>query len=212
MKTKVLIMAAMIGMASAAKAQQTKDIKLPQPEMSLEATLMDAFKERKSTREFSEKELSLQELSGLLWAANGYNRPEEKKRTAPTAMNRQEIDLYVFTKDGIYLYDTATHSLKQVSATDGREYIAAGQDFAKDAPVSLLIVSDMNRFGSNDQNARAMSAADGGMVSQNISLFCAGAGLATVPRGTMNKAKIAELLGLGENHILLLNHPVGHKK
>ena len=70
----------------------------------------------------------------------------------------------------------------------------------------------MNRFGSNDQNARAMSAADGGMVSQNISLFCAGAGLATVPRGTMNKAKIAELLGLGENHILLLNHPVGHKK
>lgn len=152
MRTKVLIMAAMLGMASAAGAQQAKEIKLAQPNMSREATLMNALKERRSTREFSDKELSRQELSDLLWAANGYNRPDEKKRTAPTAMNRQEIDLYVFTKDGIYLYDAGAHSLKQVSVIDGRAYIAAGQDFAKEAPVCLLIVSDMGRFGGNDQN------------------------------------------------------------
>lgn len=212
MKTRILMMAAAFGIASAAGAQEPRNIKLERPDMSRKVTMMKAFEERKSTRGFSAKELSLQDLSDLLWAANGYNRPTEQKRTAPTAMNRQEIDVYVFSKDGIYLYDAAAHELEHISMTDAREYIASGQDFANEAPISLLIVSDMKRFGSKDAGALAMSAVDAGIVSQNISLFCAGAGLATVPRGTMNKAKLSELLGFDGDKVLQLNHPVGYTK
>ncbi len=198
--------------ASPAGAQQLKNINLNQPDMTRRATLMKAFEDRRSTREFSTKELSLQDLSDLLWAANGYNRPVEKKRTAPTAMNKQEIDVYAFTKDGVYLYDAEAHELKHISTTDAREYIAAGQAFAKDAPVALLIVSDMGKFGNASAHAAAMSAVDAGIVSQNISLFCAGAGLATVPRGTMDKGKIADLLGFDDKQVLHVNHPVGYMK
>lgn len=212
MKTRILMMAAAFGIASAAGAQELRNIKLERPDMSRKVTMMKAFEERKSTRGFSAKELSLQDLSDLLWAAIGYNRPAEQKRTAPTAMNRQEVDVYVFSQNGVYLYDAASHELKQVSTTDAREYIASGQDFAKEAPISLLIVSDMKRFGSKDTGALAMSAVDAGIVSQNISLFCAGAGLATVPRGTMNKAKLSELLGFDSDKVLQLNHPVGYTK
>lgn len=211
MKTKVLILAAVFGLTAMANAQQLQDIKLNRPNLSRTPTMMRAFENRKSTRAFQVKELSLQDLSDLLWAANGYNRPAEKKRTAPTARNKQEIDVYVLTKNGAYIYDPAAHKLRHLLATDIREY-AATQPFVKDAPVSLLIVSDMNRFGSKDPNSLNITAFDAGMVSQNISLFCSGAGLATVPRAGFDKAKLAELLGLDSDQILQLNHPVGYMK
>lgn len=90
--------------------------------------------------------------------------------------------------------------------------IIANQPFAKQAPVNIVIVSDMNRYGSTGDGAMTMSAIDAGIVSQNISLFCAGAGLATVPRGGLDKAKIAQALGLGEKQIIQLSHPVGYFK
>lgn len=177
------------------------------------ATLMQALRERHSTREYAATELSQAELADLLWAAVGVNRPDEGKRTAPTAMNRQEVDVYVATAGGAYLYDAAAHSLKRVCTDDVRPLVAAGQDFAATAPVALIIVTDFQKLGNpSADRTRLMGAADAGIVSQNISLFCAAAGLATVPRATMDEPALRRALHLRNSQMPLLNHPVGHFK
>lgn len=212
MKATAFILSAFLTLSGISCAQaQSKDIKLNQPNLDRSTTMMKAFEQRRSTREYSQRELSLQDLSDLLWAAWGYNRPAEKKRTAPTAQNKQEIEVYVLTKEGAYLYNAEVPQLQLIAEGDMRDIIA-NQPFAKQAPVNIVIVSDMNRYGSTDAGAMTMSAIDAGIVSQNISLFCAGAGLATVPRGGLDKAKIAQALGLGEKQIVQLSHPVGYFK
>ena len=178
-------------------SQDMGTIRLNEPDKTRKATLMQAFSDRKSTREFSPKMLTDQDLSDLLWAANGINRPESGKRTAPSAMNRQDILVYVCTARGAYLYDHRTHSLEPVTTEDIRTM--------KEAPLCLVLVAD----GSGNEPWGAM---DAGIVSQNISLVCAGAGLATVPRGTMDKEAIGRALGLKAEQIPMLNHPVGYFK
>lgn len=188
--------AAFVFASLACCGQSIKPIQLSAPDMGREVTLMQAFADRKSTREFSPEMLSLQELSDLLWAANGINRPDGK-RTAPSAMNRQDIDIYVCTEQGAYLYDHKKHSLEPVTDQDIRTL--------KKAPVCLVLVAN----GSGNE---AWSAMDAGIVSQNISLFCAGAHLATVPRGSMDADAIGKILKLSAKQKPLLNHPVGHFK
>ena len=156
-----------VGLLSAAtlsvSAQDLSAIRLNSPSADRGKTIMATLHERHSDRVFDTKELSLQDLSDLLWAANGVNRPGEKKRTAPSAMNRQEIDLYVFNKDGVYKYDAFSNTLQPVASGDHRQLIAGAQDFVLSAPVSLLMVADLSKLGGDDERSKLMGAADAGI-------------------------------------------------
>ena len=175
--------------------------------------VMKALSERQSTREYASKALSLADLSDLLWAANGINRPESGKRTAPSALNKQDVDVYVVLPEGSYLYDAKNHQLTLVSEGDHRDAVAGGQTFVKTAPVSLVLVSDVSRFGDAQKTQNQLvGAMDAGIVSQNISLFCANAKLATVPRGSMDATQLKKVLKLKDAQIPMLNHPVGYFK
>ena len=174
-------------------------------------TVMQALYLRASASEFNPAKLEISDLSDLLWAANGINRPDEGKRTAPSAMNAQDIDLFVFTETGVFLYAPKQHSLVQVTDGDHRKLIAGRQAYVSDAPVICLLVSDISRFRNGDDSAKLTWAAmDAGIVSQNISLFCASVGLKTRPRASMNKEKLRELLQLEDSQYLMLNHPVSY--
>ena len=192
-------------------AQQIEPIKLNTPDKTRGSVVMKALADRRSDRNFSEKKLSLQDLSDLLWAACGINRSEKGMITAPSAMNRQDIDVYVIMEEGAYLYNPKAHELQPVAAGDFRPLVAGGQDFVNKAPVSLLMVSELSRLGNaNNEGTRLMGAMDGGIVSQNISIFCAGIGLATVPRASMDKDGLTKALKLSPTQMLVLNHPVGY--
>ena len=186
-----------------------KDIQLPKPQLTAKMTLMDALSKRASARSYSQKAIDDQTLSTLLWAACGINRPTEKKITAPSAINAQDILVYVATKDGAWLYEPQTNTLKQVTTTDVRPHLAAGQQFVMQAPVSLILVSNQGRFGNRSRGASDMGKFDAGYVSENICLGCTALGLATVPRMMMDKEKLAQALGLPEQQVPMLNHPVG---
>jgi SagB-type dehydrogenase family enzyme len=173
---------------------------------------MKVFNNRKSDREFAPDRLKPSDLSNLLWATNGINRPDGK-RTAPSARNVQDVDVYVIMAEGAYFYDAKEHALNPVTPGDHREAVAAGQDFAKTAPISLILVSDLSRL-SDDVNERTklMGAVDVGIVCQNLNIVCAGLGLATVPRATMNHDALKTVLKLKDTQLLLINNPVGYPK
>lgn len=195
---------------------QAQDIKLPQPQSSRNTLqVSEALAKRHSVREYSHKELSIQDLSDLCWAACGQSRDKDHI-TAPTAMNRQEIRLYVFDRNGAYEYLPAKNVLKLVATGDNRRLVAGGkafsQDFVLDAPLSLVMVIDFEKFGSTGQRALMMGCVDAGNVSENVNLFCEAAGMVTVPRATMDIEGIRALLGLSENQLPILNNPVGYPK
>ena len=172
-------------------------IRLPDPQTSGGKPLMQALKERKTTRSFSARKLPQEILSNLLWAAFGVNRGDLGKRTAPSARNRQEIDVYVATADGVYLYDGETHSLKLILAQDLRA--ATGkQDFVAVAPVNLVYVADYAKMGgAKEQDKLRYSGADTGFIAQNVYLYCASEGLATVVRGWIDRPALAEAMKSG---------------
>ena len=192
-------------------AQDLKSVVLNPPDMKRGLSVMQAFEKRSSASAFSSEKLKIQDLSDLLWAANGINRPDVKKRTAPSAMNAQDIDVYVFLEEGVYLYNASSQTLEPVVSGDQR-LLAAGRqtEFAK-AAVILVMVSDISRFpGSEESMKLSMAAMDAGLVSQNISIFCAGVGLITRPRATMDQAKLREILKLKDSQHPLLNNPVSY--
>ena len=172
-------------------------------------SVMETFKERKSDRAFSQKDIDSQTLSDLLWCAQGKNR-EDGKLTTPTCRNWQEIRLYVFDSKGVSLYNPQKHTLTSVAKGDNRGLIAGGQNWAADAPVCLVLVADLDKPKSYDVRSQRMAAVDVGICSQNISLACAAFGLATVPRATMDIKSICQLLNLTENQLPLINNPVGY--
>ena len=173
-------------------------------------SVMEALSKRKSVRSFTNRELTDEQLSLLLWAADGVNR-EDGRLTAPTAMNRQDIQLFVCRKDGAFLYDAKAHALNRVSNEDLRPAIAgASQAFVKEAPVCLVIVSDLRKFGNNSNGD--FGRIDAGYVSQNIYLAATAMGLGTVARAMMERERVIRGLGLVEQQLLLLNHPVGYVK
>lgn len=193
-------------------SQDLQDIKLSNPNKSRGSSVMKALSDRHSDREYDIREIALQDLSDLLWAANGINR-EDGKRTAPSAMNRQEIDVYLINKDGAYLYDATTHTLKGLTAGDFRKAVAASQDFAATAPVCLVLVANLEKLGNpTNENTRMMAAMDAGIVCQNINICCAAIGLTTVPRATMNQTELKQALKLSDTQYLMLNNPVGYPK
>jgi SagB-type dehydrogenase family enzyme len=192
-------------------AAELKEIKLVAPQTEGGMPLMQALKERRTQRAFSPEQLPEQVMSNLLWAACGVNRPDGK-RTAPTAMNKQEIDVYVAMKEGLYLYDAGSHSLKPVLKKDLRE--ATGkQSFVADAPVNLVFVADYSKMGGGpDEMKDFYAATDTGFVSQNAYLYCASEGLATVVRGYVDKEMLAKQMQLRSDQRVILAQTVGYPK
>lgn len=191
-------------------AQDLKPIPLPQPQMEGGKPLMQALKERKSTRVFSSEKLPMQTLGNLLWAAFGVNRPDTGQRTAPSAMNRQEIDIYIATTDGLYLYDAKGNALQPVLTNDVRAATGT-QSFVKEAPVELVYVADYARMGGGtDEGKNLYAAADTGFISQNVYLFCASEDLATVVRGSVDRTALAKTMKLRPEQKIILAQTVGY--
>ena len=207
-----LALAVMLVCSTVTSGQELKPLQLLKPQMDGGRPLMQVFKDRKSSRTFSNKKLPIQVLSNMLWAAFGVNRPASGKRTAPSAVNWQEIDIYVALAEGLYLYDASTHMLKPVLAEDIRA-VTGRQRFTQDAPVNLIYVSDRSRMGKASEDKKDFySATDTGFISQNVYLFCASEGLATVVLGLVDKPALAKKMGLRSDQKVILTQPVGYSK
>lgn len=204
---KILLLVFVLTLCMGVKAQET--VQLPQPEIGmLGKSLGKILQERRSVREYQDKHVDLKILSTLLWAACGISDPASGKITAPSAVNMQDIKVYVCNKMGVALFNAKDNTLTQVSNENILQDLAAGQNFVLDAPFTLLLVSDQGNRRRNDQ----YGAMDAGYVSQNIYLACNALGLSTVARAMMNKDAIRTKLNLAEGVIVELNHPIGYKK
>jgi SagB-type dehydrogenase family enzyme len=191
-------------------AEELEPLSLPPPRMEGGMPLMQALKQRQTRREILPRALEPQVLSDLLWAAFGINRPQNDHRTAPSAMNSQEIDVYVALATGVYLYEAKAHRLNPVAAGDHRMK-TGGQDFVKTAPVALIYVADHSRMvKAKPEVKEPYSWNDAGYVSQNVYLYCASAGLATVVHELGNRAPLAEVLRLKPEQKLILAQAVGY--
>lgn len=207
---KPLLLFLAVSIFTTTYAQTDSIIVLNKPTEVKGKTVMEAFASRASVREFSSEELSLQDISDLLWAANGINRPTEGKRTAPTAMNSQDVDIYVVMKQGSYLYDAKNHKLILVDAADNRAMVAGTQKNFANAPLFCVMVSDISRFTRGDESQKMPWAAmDAAMVSQNINVYCAGVGLKTRPRVFMEVDNLRKALKLSATQHPMINNPVG---
>ncbi|RPJ62814.1 MAG: SagB/ThcOx family dehydrogenase [Acidobacteria bacterium] len=207
----MLGMSLALGVTTSLKAetptQAPVQVQLPKPQTEGGKPLMQALNERKSTRAFKTDKLPEQVLSNLLWAAWGTNRPDGK-RTAPSAMNRQEIDVYVVSAEGTYMYDAKAHALKPVAAGDLRAQ-TGGQPFVKDAPLNLVYVADTAKMSGGSEQAVWYGAA-AGFISQNVYLYCASEGLATVVRGMVDRDVLARALSLRPEQRIVLSQTVGY--
>jgi SagB-type dehydrogenase family enzyme len=185
-------------------------IHLPEPVKNGGKPLMEALNDRHSTREFSERELDMQTLSNLLWAAFGYNRPEERKRTAPTSRNYQEMEIYVSTASGLYLYDAWENRLITIHNFDIRSATGT-QDYVGKAPLNLVFVANQQKVQQphSDRQLRS-SHTNSGFISQNVYLYCASEGLATVVRALFEEEVLAKAMGLDENMKIILTQTVGY--
>jgi SagB-type dehydrogenase family enzyme len=195
-------------------AQELKPIVLPSPQTEIGKPLMQALLNRHSTRVFDSRQLSLQELANLLWAAYGINRPESSHRTVPSAMNWQEYDVYVVLKEGVYIYNAKSNCLEPVTEGDMREF-AGKQDFVKTAPLNLIYVSNYSRIsksGDLTEDQKTYSLVDAGFIAENVYLYCASQGLAAVVRGMFDHAKLTEILKLKPEQKVILTQTVGYPK
>ena len=212
MKVKLFFIAlAIFSFANFAGAQELKDISLPAPKTDGGKPLMQALKERQTSRAYSPKKLPLQTISDLLWAADGINRSNSGKRTAPSTMNWQEIDIYVVLEEGTFLFDAKSNTLKAVVKQDLRK-MTGTQDFVTIAPMNMVFVADTEKMkGTSPEDQLLYAGADTGFISQNIYLFCASEGLATVVRGLIgDKKALAEVLKLPETKKVILAQTIGY--
>jgi len=192
-------------------AQSLTQIRLPPPRTNGGRPLMQVLTDRKSSREFGPGNLSAQTLSDLLWAAFGINRPDGH-RTAPSAMNWQEVSIYVVTSEGVYIYDAKDNTLDPVVTGDFREATGT-QSFVRDAAANLVYVSDLSKTSrAASSDAEMFTAADVGFIAQNVYLYCASEGLATVVRGSVDRATLAKTLKLRPNQKIILAQSVGFSK
>jgi nitroreductase len=190
---------------------QNQDIKLPEPQKTGGKPLMDCINNRQSGRDFDEtKELSNQTLSNLLWVAYGFNR--EDKRTVPTSRNKQEMDIYVALKSGIYRWDAKTNVLKLIAKGDFRKNTGA-QPFVEKAPVNLVFVCNKTKADApNEQKLTEATYANAGFIAQNVYLYCASEGLSTVIRGMMPKEELSKIMKLTPDQMIVLAQTVGYPK
>ena len=194
-----------------ALGRATRTITLPAPDRSGGLPLMKAIAKRRSAREFADDDLPLPVLSSLLWAAYGVNR-RGGGRTAPSALNAQEIDVYVALASGAYAYDAPAHRLRLVAAQDLRR-VTGYQDFVDEAPLDLVYVADHSRMKLVPVDRReSYASVAAGAIAQNVYLFASSSGLATVIRAWIDRSAIADALGLAHDEQVLLSQTVGYPK
>ncbi len=216
LKKVFLSMAIIFCFVSSAMAAEISPIKLLPPDLKGGKSLMQSLQERKTSRSFSTKKLPIQELSNLLWAACGINRLDSGKRTAPSASNKQEIDVYVAMEDGLYLYNAKAHVLEPVLKNDLRKntttILQPSRNSVADAPLQLIYVADYSRmaFYTNDEDKKFYSAADTGFIAQNVYLYSASSGLAAVVRGMVGKDDLAKNMKLRADQKIILVQAVGY--
>lgn len=208
-----LILAAVLLLCpSLTLAQELKAIQLLEPQMDGGRSLMRVLKDRVSSRNFSPEKLPTQTLSNMLWAAFGVNRPASGGRTAPSASNSQEMDIYVAMADGLFLYDGKANLLKPILPDDIRA-LTGRQSFVKEAPVNLIYVSDLSKMLRASPGDRDFyAAAHSGFISQNVYLFCASEGLATVVRESIDRPALARAMRLRPDQKITLAQTVGYAK
>jgi len=178
-----------------------QDIKLVPPQISGGMPLMEALANRKTNRDYTQEELTPQQLSNLLWAAAGVNRPDGR-RTAPTARNAQQIEIYVLNKEGAYLYLPQEHALQLIEKGDHRKS-GASQERFQDCPLMLIFVANYDKMEGFSEESRAIfEGTDTGYISQNVYLYCASEGLATCALGSIHRDKLKELLKFNGRAIL----------
>jgi nitroreductase len=221
--SKILMMASIALLVSrAAIAQELKPMVLPAPQTHGGKPLMEALALRATSREFAITELPTQTLSDLLWAAWGFNRPKEKMRTAPSALDWQETDIYVVMKAGVFVYDAVANTLKAVVSGDYRA-LTGTQPFVQDAPVTLVYVADARRMviprewpkeakDATEQAKDVFKWADTAAISENVYLFAASEGLATGIRAMVDRPALARALKLNENQSITMAQCVGFPK
>jgi nitroreductase len=188
-----------------------QSIDLPAPQKTGGMPLMDALAKRSTARAFDSKDLSPRQISSLLWAAFGINRPDGK-RSAPSARNFRETDIYVLLKQGAYVYTAKSNKLDLVVAEDIRA-LGGTQAFVKDAPATLVFVADLSKMGdgSNDDKKNTANI-DVGYISQNVYLFCASEGLVTGARGSVDRTALSPKLKLRPDQMIILAQSVGYPK
>ena len=192
-------------------AQEQKPIQLIQPQMGTGNPFIQLLWKRMSSREFSEQLLPVEVLSNMLWSAFGINRPDGR-RTAPSAMNKQEIDIYVALPSGLYVYDAKASRLNPILAEDIRGMTGL-QPYVKGAAANLVYVADYSKMATNpDQVKASLSAANAGFISENVYLYCASEGLATVARVNIDMPALAKLIKLRPDQKIVLAQSVGYPK
>jgi len=185
---------------------------LPPPQTSGGKPLMQALSERETVREFRHDALPLQMLSNLLWAGFGINRPASGRRTAPSAHDAREIDIYVVTREGVHVYDAAANALRLVRAANIRA-LTGRQDFVSEAPVNLVYVADFDKLAKDSEADRMFYAAsDTGFISENVYLYCASEGLATMVRAYIDREALAKAMLLKPHQHVILAQSVGYPK
>lgn len=212
MKKNIFAIAFMAMLLASTSVKAQDKIQLPKPSLDNNVTLMQALQNRHSARDFADKQISDEVLSTLLWAADGVNRPESGKLTAPSASNAQDIRVYVIRQDGAFLYSPKDNSLQKVSGKDLRASVASRQTAVASAPLDLVLVSDHNKLGNFSSAASRVGAVDAGYISQNICLACSALGLNTVPRMTMDTQTLKKELNLDDNYDFVINNIVGYPK
>ncbi|MGC8605261.1 MAG: nitroreductase family protein, partial [Desulfomonilaceae bacterium] len=201
----------LLAVSLAQATDEFKTIQLPKPEITHGKPLMQTLSERKTSREFDAKEIDRQTLSNLLWAAFGINRPDGR-RTAPSAHNHQEIDIFVAMKTGLYRYDPKGNALIPVVSDDLRAKTGL-QGYVKEAPLDLVYVADFAKMTNCQESEKSfLSAADTGFIGQNVYLYSSSEGLATVIRGNIDKKKLSEAMKLRPDQIITLAQCVGYPK
>jgi nitroreductase len=197
--------------AHAAQEKEVRSVQLPKPQTGGGNSVLKLLEKRVSSREFGPGELPAAVLSNLLWAAFGITRGDGR-RTAPSARNRQEIDIYVTTPDGTFLYDAKANMLQRVGQEDIRA-LTGTQPYVKEAAINLVYVADMSKLGElGDEEKILYPAADTGFISENVYLFCAAEGLATVVRALIDKPLLAKAMKLRFDQKIILAQSVGYPK
>jgi hypothetical protein len=183
---------------------------LPRPSQLGGRPLLETLRDRATQRDFSPRPLPGQVLSDLLWAGFGVNRPETGQRTAPSAMDNREIDVLVATEAGVFLFEPLEHRLRPMSDEDLRP-LTGGQGYVRVAPVSLVYLADHRRQGRVAAEEREFyAAADTGFIGQNVYLFCASEGLASVVHVVPQPTRLTAKLGCVPEQKVILAQCVGY--
>ena len=208
--TGILVSAALIAAPAFVDAMEPKSLDLPPPR-SGGKSLTEALKLRHSTREYLDRPLPAQVLSDLLWAAFGINRPSGD-RTAPYWRHVMVMDIYIAMKDGVWIYEPKAHTLLPHSKDDIRAQTGL-QDFVAIAPLNLVYVAHGERMTDvSAENRRLYASVDAGFIGQNVYLFCASEGLATVFRGAVDYPKLALALQLPDQQFVTFAQTVGYPR